>query len=318
MLGSRESPSPLPSSAWGEGSDGAHQHHAVTHYVGVTRNRSSQKDQAIMDYDRMAAEYARNRQVHPGVLNNLLSIGGIGADSRVLEVGCGTGNYVVTLEVTTGSSCWAIDPSEQMLSRAKRRSEMICFQIGVAERLDFPSGTFDLVFSVDVIHHVTDRPAYFREAHRVLHGDGKVCTVTDSEWILQHRRPLTVYFPETVSVELGRYPRMAELRDLMERSGFGEIGETCVEFAYQLDDIRAYREKAFSALHLISEEAFRRGITRMENDLENGPIPCVSYYVLLWGTKRPDCIASRSNEGDVSGATLTEDKAMLGYLYKGC
>ena len=233
----------------------------------------------------MAAEYARNRQVHPGVLSNLVSIGGVDSDSRVLEVGCGTGNYVVALEANAGSACWAIDPSEQMLSRAKGRSEKITFQIGAADRLEFPTGTFDLVFSVDVIHHVTNRPAYFHEAHRVLRGDGKICTVTDSEWILQHRRPLAEYFPETVDVELGRYPRMGELRDLMGQSGFGEIGETNVEFAYQLNDIRAYRDKAFSALHLISEEAFRRGIARMEYDLRNGPIPCVSYYVLLWGTK---------------------------------
>jgi ubiquinone/menaquinone biosynthesis C-methylase UbiE len=253
-----------------------------------------------MDYDRMAAEYARNRQVHPGVVSNLLSIGGVGTASRVLEVGCGTGNYIVTLEATTGSSCWAVDPSEQMLSRAKGRCGKITFHTGMAERLDFLSGTFDLVFSVDVIHHVTDRPAYFREAYRVLRRAGKVCTVTDSEWIIQHRRPLAVYFPETVPVELGRYPRMAGLRDLMERSGFGEIGESSVEFAYQLNDIRPYREKAFSALHLISEEAFRRGITRMEKDLENGPIPCISYYVLLWGIKGPDCIASQSIEGDAS------------------
>lgn len=238
-----------------------------------------------MDYDRMAAEYARNRQVHPGVLSKLLSIGEVGSYARVLEVGCGTGNYIVALQANAGSVCWAVDPSDQMLSRAKGRSEKISFQIGAAEILEFPSGAFDLVFSVDVIHHVKDRPAYFREAHRVLCEGGRICTVTDSEWIIRHRRPLSVYFPETVAVEMGRYPRMAELRELMAQNGFGEICEGNVEFAYQLDDIRAYREKAFSALHLISEEAFQRGIARMENDLKNGPIPCVSYYVLLWGTK---------------------------------
>ena len=112
--------------------------------------------------------------MHPGVLSNLVSIGGVGRDSRVLEVGCGTGNYVVALEASTGSSCWAIDPSEQMLSRAKGRSEKISFQIGAADKLEFPAGTLDLVFSVDVIHHVKDRPAYFREAYRVLRKDGRV------------------------------------------------------------------------------------------------------------------------------------------------
>jgi hypothetical protein len=52
-----------------------------------------------------------------------------------------------------------------------------------------------------------------------------------------------------------------------------------------LSDIQAYRDKAFSALLLISEAAFQRGIERMEQDLSTGPIPCVSRYLLLWGTK---------------------------------
>jgi hypothetical protein len=71
----------------------------------------------------------------------------------------------------------------------------------------------------------------------------------------------------------------------MERAGFGEIAETRVAFPYQLTDVQAYRDKAFSALHVISEVDFQRGIARMEKDLHRGPIPCVSRYLLLWGTK---------------------------------
>ncbi len=138
---------------------------------------------------------------------------------------------------------------------------------------------------MDVIHHLGDRLAYFREAYRVLRADGKACTVTDSEWIIRHRQPLAVYFPETVEIELGRYPRIAELRDIMERVGFGEMTESTVEFAYPLTDIQAYRDKAFSALLLIPEAAFQRGIERMEQDLRTGRIQCVSRYLLLWGAK---------------------------------
>ena len=144
---------------------------------------------------------------------------------------------------------------------------------------------FDLVFSVDVIHHVDIRLAYFREAYRVLRAGRKVCTVTDSEWIIRHRQPLAIYFPETVEIELDRYPRIAELREVMERVGFSEMTEDTVEFAYQLTDIQAYRDKAFSALLLIPEAAFQRGIERMEQDLRTGPIQCASRYLLLWGTK---------------------------------
>lgn len=237
-----------------------------------------------IDYDEIASEYARHRQIHPEVLKSLLLTSRVGRASKVLEVGCGTGNYIVALEALAGSSCWGIDPSEQMLSRARERSRKILFQRGKAERLDFPPAFFDLVFSVDVIHHLGNRPAYFREAYRVLRTGGKVCTVTDSEWIIRHRQPLAVYFPETVDIELGRYPRIAGLQAIMKRVGFDEMTENTVEFAYQLTDIQAYRDKAFSALLFIPEAAFQKGIERMEQDLFTGPIQCVSRYSLLWGT----------------------------------
>jgi ubiquinone/menaquinone biosynthesis C-methylase UbiE len=240
----------------------------------------------MIDYDKMAAEYARHRHVHPEVLRGLLTSGGVRADCKVLEVGCGTGNYVASLQSLTGCSCWGIDPSQKMLDEAQGQSARVTFQRGTATEIPFPDGFFDLVFCVDVIHHVAERQAYFQEAHRVLRSNGKVCTVTDSEWIIRHRQPLALYFPETVEADLKRYPRVSELRDMMEQVGFGDIVERTVEFSYNLTDISAYRDKTFSCLHLISDKAFQEGIRRMECDLGAGPIECVSRYLLLWGTKQ--------------------------------
>lgn len=121
-----------------------------------------------MDYDSLAADYARHRRVHPGVLRSLLSKSGIGASSRVLGVGCGAGNYTVALQGAVGCTCMGIDPSEEMLALARRTGGGILFRVGMAERLEFDPESFDLVFSVDVIHHVADRAAYLREACRVL------------------------------------------------------------------------------------------------------------------------------------------------------
>jgi hypothetical protein len=97
--------------------------------------------------------------------------------------------------------------------------------------------------------------------------------------------PLATYFPETIAVELARYPPIDALRAMYEQTGFVDIEEQMVAFRYPLTDLQAYRDKAFSALHLISEEAFQRGIARMERDLQKGPVPCVSRYTLVWGTK---------------------------------
>ena len=239
----------------------------------------------MADYNSMASEYAKHRQVHPRVLENLLSVSHLCSSSKVLEVGCGTANYVIALKTAVDCRCWGVDPSEQMLASARRRSAEISFQCGRAEKLSFTSDLFDLVFSVDVIHHVGGREEYLREAYRVLRKGGRICTVTDSEDMIRGRRPLATYFPETIDVDLRRYPRICELKELMGQAGFGGIAEATVEFPYTLTDIQAYRDRAFSSLHLISESAFERGIAQMERDLATGAIPCLSRYLLLWGTK---------------------------------
>jgi SAM-dependent methyltransferase len=237
-----------------------------------------------VDYDRLAREYARHRRVHPAVLRALCET--ISPPSNVLEVGCGTGNYITAIAALAGCACWGIDPSAEMLAQARARNPRLDLRIGQAERPGIEGVRFDLIFSVDVIHHVGDRPAYMGEAYRLLQPGGRVCTATDSEWIIRHRQPLAAYFPETVEVELARYPRVDALCDMMDRAGLAEIEVQAVEHAYELDDIQTYRDRAFSILHLIPEDAFRRGIARMEQDLRHGPIPCVSRYALVWG-RRP-------------------------------
>lgn len=236
-----------------------------------------------IDYDRLAADYARHRGLHPGVLMQLLKHGRLTEASQVLEVGCGTGNYIIALAEATGCTAWGLDPSLSMLARARARSDRVRFLGGRAERIGLPSATFDLIFSVDVIHHVADRLAYFQEARRLLRPGGQLCTVTDSASIIRRRQPLSVYFPETVAVELARYPRITTLRTLMVRAGLRPTRVERVELPYRVEDSAPYRYKAFSALHLISEEVFRRGLARLEADLEAGPVFGVSRYLLLWG-----------------------------------
>ena len=122
----------------------------------------------LIDYDRIAGEYALHRKIHPEVLRELLAESGIQGGSSVLEVGCGTGNYIAAVQSAIGCSCWGTDPSSEMLAEASERPGSVTFQTGRAERLECSTGFFDLVFSVDVIHHLENITAYFREVRRVL------------------------------------------------------------------------------------------------------------------------------------------------------
>jgi SAM-dependent methyltransferase len=239
-----------------------------------------------IDYGEVAAAYARHRRVHPEVLRSLLAA--LGPASKVLEVGCGTGNYLLGIRERAGCHCCGTDPSAEMLAQAEAGSGQVVLSRGSAEALDFPAAPFDLVFSVDVIHHVRDRPRFFREAARVLRPGGKVCTVTDSEWIIRNRQPLATYFPETVAEDLARYPTPDQLRAAMGDAGFVRFEERTVEFAAELRDIGPFRDKAYSCLRLISDEAFRRGLSRLEGDVRVGPIAWAPRYCLVWGSKCPD------------------------------
>jgi ubiquinone/menaquinone biosynthesis C-methylase UbiE len=238
-----------------------------------------------LDFDQRAAEYSRHRNVHPGVVDELVESNLFSPQTGVLDVGCGTGNYAAALTEATGCRVTGVDPSRRMLDRARDAAPWESLMQASAERLPFGDDSFDVVMSTDVIHHVGDRDAYFGEAARVLRPGGRLVTVTDSHDIIPRRRPLSSHFPETVHVELQRYPPVPRLLEEMAHAGFVEHRVVDVSRNYDLDDIQAYRDRAFSSLLLIEDNAVRRGIDRLEADLARGPIPCVSLYTMVWGTK---------------------------------
>ncbi|MFX1317954.1 MAG: class I SAM-dependent methyltransferase [Promethearchaeota archaeon] len=239
----------------------------------------------MVNYDEFAQEYQRHRQVHPEVLKQLIAISEVQHDSNVLEVGCGTGNYIHAFHTATAAKAWGVDASEQMLTQARQQSPDIVFSQGLASSLQFEGAFFDFVFSVDLIHHLKDIIPYFSEVFRILKPGGRICTVTDSEEIIRTRRPLAFYFPDTITIDLERYPSLLVLRKRMEDAGFRNIKQIQAEFSYELTDIEAYRNKAFSCLHFISPGDFQAGLTRLEEDLAQGPIPANSRYMLLFGQK---------------------------------
>jgi len=237
-----------------------------------------------LDFDTRAVDYARHRKTHPGVVHALADSGLFHPQMRALDVGCGTGNYAAAL--TQGINCRisGVDPSARMLELAREAAPWDSLVQGTAESLPFADHVFDVVMSTDVIHHIKDRDAYYREAARVLRPGGHIVTVTDSHEDIPRRRPLSSYFPETIEIELRRYPPVPQLMTEMAQAGFSESRLAHVDFAYDLEELQPYRDRAFSSLLFVDDEAFRQGISRMEADLARGPIPCLSLYSIIWGT----------------------------------
>ncbi len=103
----------------------------------------------------------------------LLDAARVQPGARVLELGCGTGEYTARL-AERGAALVALDLVADLVHVAVERGigGGARFVLGDAERLPFPDGAFDAVLGNAVLHHLRIGPA-LSELRRVLKPGGR-------------------------------------------------------------------------------------------------------------------------------------------------
>ncbi len=242
------------------------------------------------DYDGYAPTYAWSRWAVPWVVSPLARmVHALPADGAVLEIGCGTGNYVRALAETRNDLVYAgFDLSEPMLHEARRRESSVTFVHGDAgKEFPFPKEEFSLAFAVDVVHHIEDLPRFFTESHRVLAPGGHLMIVTDSEDTLK-RRSLAKFFPEILAIELMRYPTIARLHQEADRAGLRLDAQEQAVGRIPLDAefLGRLEAKCSSAMRLIPAEGHVAGMGRVRAAAARGDQWLSCYDVLHYN--RPE------------------------------
>lgn len=105
----------------------------------------------------------------------------IGAGSRILEIGCGSGRYALRVAERTLCHVVGLDLNPygirqaRELAHRKNLESLVHFEErDASETLPFSDGTFDAVFSNDVLCHLPGRSSVLRELGRVLKPGGRL------------------------------------------------------------------------------------------------------------------------------------------------
>lgn len=115
----------------------------------------------------------RRRRVYA----RITALSGARPGDRVLDIGCGGGYLTGLLAAAVGPAgrVTGVDPSGPAVSYARRRAAANCtFRAGVAQSLDLPDQSFDVVTTTLAAHHIpeADRATAFGEIFRVLRPGG--------------------------------------------------------------------------------------------------------------------------------------------------
>ncbi|MBL1078002.1 class I SAM-dependent methyltransferase [Nocardia sp. 2] len=152
----------------------------------MSRIVNTAQSQAWNGYEgtHWADHFDRYDAINAGFNESLLSAACLTADSRILDIGCGTGQ--LTREAARRAPrgiATGIDLSGPMLARARERAgsegiATIAFEQGDAQVFPFPAGEFDAALSRFGIMFFADPVAAFSNIARALRPGGRLAFVT--------------------------------------------------------------------------------------------------------------------------------------------
>lgn len=103
---------------------------------------------------------------------------------KVLDAGCGSGRLIKILR-ERGAKITAIDISEKMLARIRKKYPDVEVVRSDARKMPFKSDYFDVVIAAFLIVHIKNLDEFFEECYRVLRPGGKLIVTN----INQRRAP---------------------------------------------------------------------------------------------------------------------------------
>ena len=228
----------------------------------------------ILNYDEIAHNYNQrypaSQQWERG--QALLNLANRYINGNFLEVGSGTGYWLNLLYKTT-SNLFGLDYSFEMIRQAKGQSAPLQLSRGTGISLPYRDESFDLLYSVDAVHHIGDHRAFVAEAFRVLKPDGAFVTIGYDPHEGSTRWYAYDYFDTVYDTDLRRYPSGRSMITWMKDAGFKNTSTQTIE---HINNVHVgdgtlrdpfLKQNATSQLALLDKDVYDAGVKRIKHAL---------------------------------------------------
>jgi ubiquinone/menaquinone biosynthesis C-methylase UbiE len=231
------------------------------------------------DYSKIASSYDKGRVISERNINVALEavtrLSRIPSKARLLDLGCGTGRFAIPLAGKLHYNVTGADSSEEMLEKAREKDTagLVTWDLMDAQNLTYPDSSFDIVFMSHLLHHVDDPSAVICGCRRVLSSDGMIIIRWGDIESIRNDVEHT-FFPETIAIDEARTFSIEKMEECLKEAGFSDvISEKRVQHTYPTskEHLESVKVKSTSVLTMIPQDAFERGLLRLEIYIKNHP-----------------------------------------------
>lgn len=224
------------------------------------------------DFKMYAKNYDNHRTADLKLVETAIENLKLDGNTRILDFGCGTGNYLKAFQIKGYKNLFGLDQSDEMCKIASEKTIAI-IRKGSHLHVPFDSDFFGAIIIVDVVHFIDDIDSLFNSLQRICKKNGRVFIATQSHEQLE-TRIYSKYFPSTTRIDKLRHHEISKIVAVAESSGFSLLTVknylNGTDFLVDENYFNLIKNKSFYILGLLSDDEFDDGMTKLQIDMRNG------------------------------------------------
>lgn len=194
-------------------------------------------------------------------------------NATILDIGCGIGKNSKELAKRLQAYIVGVDHRKDGLVQAKQTYSKGDWVLLDAEALNVKKTSVDIVLLIFVIHLLKNPTNLLQKLHQGLKKPNGLLFIVTVDHDQITSGIYAKYFPEAVAFDLRRFPKVADLRELLAKLGFKTWVRTQRYFQRVTDKVsvqswvQKVHNRIFSSFDLYSPEELKKKLNQMKEDL---------------------------------------------------